>query len=449
MSEKPKIAPLSRYFDVLISALDREVRPELESERAQFLYGAARRVLARLATLNEHTPALPENLASLHAEGQAGAPLPGVDPDTDGAAFRAALAHEGSLLDAIEDGVQRRLTGSAAGSPSAAAAAPITAETLEAYIRENLDPTLSLREFRILAGGRSKQTIMLTLLNECGEIVERVIRRDLVVAITGGTVTEEYPVLKALADRGYPVPRPYLLEVDTRILGSAFMVMQRVRGSLSGDIFDPPASREAVLHSARVLGRLHCFPVHEIAPTIRESLRVPPSHARLREQVLALQQQWQSNSRAYSVTMQAVFHWMLANLDALTPLVSVVHGDYSYHNVLFEDETLSAVMDWELVKIGHPAEDVGYIRAAALQRVQWSEFMAAYKEGGGSELTQIDITFYTLLGKLRLMSMLFGARAYFESGAIDDLQLADVSIYHLPRMIQQASFEMRLALGLP
>jgi aminoglycoside phosphotransferase (APT) family kinase protein len=139
---------------------------------------------------------------------------------------------------------------------------------------------------------------------------------------------------------------------------------------------------------------------------------------------------------------------MLANLDALTPLVTVVHGDYSYHNVLYEDETLSAVMDWELVKIGHPAEDVGYIRAAALQRVQWSEFMAAYKAGGGSELTQIDVTFYTLLGKLRLMSMLFGARAYFESGAIDDLQLADVSIYHLPRMVQQASFEMRLALQL-
>jgi len=431
MIDKPKIASLSRYYDVLLSALDREVRPELDSERAKFLYGAARRVLARLATLNENTPALPENLASLHPDGQG-----------------AALAHEGRLLDAIEDGVQRRLTGSAASSPSTAAAAQITAATLETYIRKHLDPTLSLREFRILAGGRSKQTIMLTLANGRGEIVERVIRRDLVVAITGGTVSEEYPVLKALADRGYPVPRPFSLEVDTGVLGSAFMVMQRVGGSLSGDIFDPPPSREAVLHSARVLGQLHSFKVSEIAPTIVKSLRVPPSRAQLHEQVIALQRVWQSNSRAYCATMQAVFHWMLANLDGLTPLATVVHGDYSYHNLLFEDESLSAVMDWELVKIGHPAEDVGYIRAAALQRVEWSEFMSAYKAGGGSELTPRDITFYTLLGKLRLMSMLFGARAYFESGAIDDLQLADVSIYHLPRLIQQASFEIRQALGL-
>ena len=441
--DKPKIAPLSRYYDVLLSALDREVRIELNSERAKFLYGAARRILARLAMLNEHTPALPENLASLHPQRHEAAP-----PGIDAAAFRAALLHEGRLLDAIEDGVQRRLSGSAASSVAAAAGTPITAATLEAYIRERLDASLRLRDFRILAGGRSKQTIMLTLANERGEVVERVIRRDLIVAITGGTVIEEYQVLKALADRGYPVPRPFLLEVDTRVLGSAFMVMQRVGGSLSGDVFDPPASREAVLDSARVLGRLHSFPVGELAPTIRESLRVPPNPTQLREQVLALQQQWQSNSRAYSATMEAVFRWMLENLEAVTPQVTVVHGDYSYHNLLFDGESLSAVMDWELVKIGHPADDVGYIRAAALQRVEWSEFMAAYKAGGGCDLTPSDITFYTLLGKLRLMSLVFGARAYFESGAIDDLQLADVSIYHLPRMIQQSSFEIRLALGL-
>jgi aminoglycoside phosphotransferase (APT) family kinase protein len=439
---KPKTAPLSRYYDVLLSALDREVRSELSSERAKFLYGAARRILARLAMVNEHTPALPENLASLHPQSQT------APPGIDAVEFATTLLHEGKLLDAIEDGVQRRLTGLAGGAAAAAATTPITAGTLETYIRQRLDSSLRLRDFRILAGGRSKQTIMLTLTNERGEVIECVIRRDLIVAITGGTVTEEFQVLKALADRGYPVPRPFLLEVDTSVLGSAFMVMQRVSGSVSGDVFDPPLSRESVLDSARVLGRLHSFPVGELAPTIRESLRVPPNPTQLREQVLALQQQWLSHSRAYSATMQAVFGWMLENLDAVTPQAAVVHGDYSYHNLLFDGESLSAVMDWELVRIGHPADDVGYIRAAALQRVEWSEFMAAYKAGGGCNLTPLDITFYTLFGKLRLMSLLFGARAYFESGATDDLQLADVSIYHLPRIIQQSSFEIRLVLGL-
>jgi aminoglycoside phosphotransferase (APT) family kinase protein len=226
------------------------------------------------------------------------------------------------------------------------------------------------------------------------------------------------------------------------------MLMEKVEGAVGGDIFDPP-SHKAVLHSARVLGRLHSMPVGEIAPTLREHLRAAPGAAQLREQVLELREVWAANARAHCVTMDAVFRWLLAHVDSVTPRTSVVHGDYSYHNLLFNGDELTAVMDWELVRIGHPAEDLGYIRAAAVQRVGWGEFLAAYAAGGGREVSPIDLTFHTLLGKLKLMRLLFGARQYFESGATNDLQLADVSLFHLPRMVQQCSVEIRLALGLP
>jgi hypothetical protein len=90
---------------------------------------------------------------------------------------------------------------------------------------------------------------------------------------------------------------------------------------------------------------------------------------------------------------------------------------------------------------------LGYIRAAVLQRVEWPQFMAAYREGGGPEVRHRDVIFYTLLGKLRLMTLLFFARGYFESGATNDLQLADVSIFHLPRLVQQSSAEIRAVLA--
>jgi aminoglycoside phosphotransferase (APT) family kinase protein len=432
----------ARYYDAMLAALDREVQVELTSDRAKFLYGSARRILARFATANEDVDPLPENLSALHPGSLGATPT-----DADKSGIERALLHEGQLLDSIEHKVQQRLQPKAALS-GAAAAPKITAETLEGYIRRHLDPKLSLRAFRILAGGRSKQTIMLTLIDGHQQVVERVIRRDLVIAITGATVVDEYQVLAALADRGYPVPRPFLLEADTSVLGSAFMVMEKVNGSLAGDIFDPPAAREAVLHSARVLGNLHALPVAEIAPTIRPQLRIAPNEQQLCDLVLELQRVWLANSRAHSVTMDAVFRWLLENVQSVSPLVSIVHGDYSYHNLLFEQDALSAVMDWELVRVGHPAEDLGYIRSAVIQRVQWSEFMEAYRAGGGREIPHLDIVFYTFICKLRLMVLLFGARQYFESGATDDMQLADVSVYHLPRMIQQFSFEIRLALGL-
>jgi aminoglycoside phosphotransferase (APT) family kinase protein len=433
----------ARYYDAMLTALDREVQVELTSDRAKFLYGAARRIIARLATANEDNEPLPENLAALHPESLGATPTDANESD-----IQRALLHEGQLLDSIELKMQQRLQIKFATSSPNAPATKITSESLEAYILQHLDPNLRLRTFRILAGGRSKQTIMVTLVNELQQVVERVIRRDLMIAITGSTVVDEYQVLAALADRGYPVPRPFRLETNTDILGSAFMVMERVNGSLAGDVFDPPATREAVLDSARVLGSLHALSVPDIAPTIRAASRIAPNQHQLRDQVLELQRVWLTHSRAHSVTMDAVFKWLLENVQSVSPLVSIVHGDYSYHNLLFEGDKLSAVMDWELVRVGHPAEDLGYIRPAAIQRVSWAEFMTAYRLGGGGEIPQIDITFYTFISKLRLMALVFGARQYFESGATDDMQMADVSIYHLPRMIQQSSFEIRLALGL-
>jgi aminoglycoside phosphotransferase (APT) family kinase protein len=433
----------SRYYDALLANLDREVQPELTSERARFLYAATRRILARLSVANEHTAPLPENLAANHPDAlvQPGVPL-GQD------ALYAALRSEGEILDSIEAAVAQRLTATAATPGTGAAQTTISTELLQTYLQKNLDPKIRVNKFRILAGGRSKQTIMMTIVNENGEEVERVIRRDLVVAITGATVVDEYRVLVALADRGYPVPRPLLLEADTNQLGSAFMVMEKVNGALAGDVFDPPAGKAAVLHSAKVLGKLHAIPAADIAPTIREKSRIALNVQQLRDHLLDLERTWQANARAGCVTMDAVFKWLLENVESVQPLTTVVHGDYSYHNLLFEGDSLTAVMDWELVRIGHPAEDVGYIRAAAIQRVEWSDFMAAYKEGGGPELSPLDVIFYTLVGKLRLMVLLFFARQYFESGATQDLQLADVSIYHLPRLIQQASAEIRSALGI-
>jgi aminoglycoside phosphotransferase (APT) family kinase protein len=438
----PCLATRARYYDALLEALDSDVKAELQSERAKFLYGAMRRILSRLSTANEQAALLPENLSAVHPDGWGATPAA-----ADAADFERAVRHEGQLLDAIETRVSTRLTGTRAAT-ECASPAPVSAAALEAFLHARVDPDLRLVKFRILAGGRSKQTIMLTLADAEGRQVERVIRRDLLIVLTGATVVDEYRVLGALAERGYPVPRPLLLEESGCVLGSPFMLMEKVNGAVAGDIFDPPAGRKAVLRSAEVLGRLHAMPVAAIAPTLREHLRAAPGAAALRDQVLELQQVWAANARAHCVTMDAVFRWLLANVEAVTPRASVVHGDYSYHNLLFDGDELTAVMDWELVRIGHPAEDLGYIRAAAVQRVAWPEFLAAYESGGGRYVSPRDVTFHTLMGKLRLMRLLFGARQYFESGATNDLQLADVSLFHLPRMVQQCSVEIRLALGL-
>ena len=65
MGDSPIKVSRARYYDAMLAALDREVKVELTSDRAKFLYGAARRILARFATANEDVEPLPENPARL------------------------------------------------------------------------------------------------------------------------------------------------------------------------------------------------------------------------------------------------------------------------------------------------------------------------------------------------------------------------------------------------
>jgi aminoglycoside phosphotransferase (APT) family kinase protein len=434
-AESPAEPPVlrSRYYDALLSHLDRVVQPEISSDRARFLYAAVRRMLANFAVANEQVPHLPEHLAALHT--------PAFAAD---ASLRDAVLAEGARLDAIELKVSQRLNPPQdAASETGQAAAPVTQARVQAWLTSALSAGVVIRSFRILAGGRSKQTIMLGLEDGRGERFERVIRRDLLVGVTDATVVDEYAVLTELAERGIPVPRPLRLELDAAHLGSAFMLMEKVEGAVAGDVFDPPPSAAQVLASAHELARLHALPAAELAGSLRPDRSVAPDTARLRDEISALRKGWSEQARASSATLDAAFAWLLDHVAAIEQRPCVVHGDYSYHNILYDGGTLSAVMDWELVRLGHPAEDLGYVRAAARQRVPWADFLSAYAAAGGPVLPERELMFYTMLAKLRLMAMLLRARGYFEAGYTDDLQIAAVSVHHLSRLVHQLSVDVR------
>jgi aminoglycoside phosphotransferase (APT) family kinase protein len=74
-------------------------------------------------------------------------------------------------------------------------------------------------------------------------------------------VEREFQVMSALAKVGFPVPRCHLLCTDMTVIGTAFFVMDFVRGRIFTDGNMPsltPADREAVMRElARVLAQLH------------------------------------------------------------------------------------------------------------------------------------------------------------------------------------------------
>ena len=63
--------------------------------------------------------------------------------------------------------------------------------------------------------------------------------------------------------------------------------------------------------------------------------------------------------------------------------MTLVHADYDLRNVLFEGGRLSVILDFELAHLGHPAEDLGYLRNDIEPLMPWPEFLAAYRAAGG------------------------------------------------------------------
>jgi aminoglycoside phosphotransferase (APT) family kinase protein len=120
-----------------------------------------------------------------------------------------------------------------------------------------------------------------------------------------------------------------------------------------------------------------------------------------------------------------------------------VHGDYSFHNLLFDGDRLTAVLDWELAHIGHAAEDLGYIKQAAQAVAPWADFMSAYHAAGGTRVDPAAVRFYGLLATVRLLMKICLARKLFEDGKTDDILKADVAAFWMPRIIQKLSLEMR------
>ena len=74
-----------------------------------------------------------------------------------------------------------------------------------------------------------------------------------------------------------------------------------------------------------------------------------------------------------SKLIDAAIEWLGRHLDDAGCTLRLTHNHSGFHNFLVEGETLSALLDWELAALGHPAADLGYMRPcsayAALERI--------------------------------------------------------------------------------
>jgi aminoglycoside phosphotransferase (APT) family kinase protein len=251
-----------------------------------------------------------------------------------------------------------------------------------------------------MTGGASRETWAFDAVAADGARTELVLRRD-PPGRPGepGAMSREAAAIGAARGAGLAVPEVLLGTDGPGLWGAAGLVMRRVAGEtiarriLRDDAFGRARDVLAAQLGAFAAG-LHALE--------------PPAALPLTDPVADLRATYESFGQP-----SEVFERAFAALEAGPPPARepvIVHGDLRLGNLIVGPEGLRAVLDWELVHAGSPAEDLGWLcvrawRFGAGPPVAGvgtrAELLDAYRAAGGADIGLDELRWWEILGTLR------------------------------------------------
>lgn len=271
-----------------------------------------------------------------------------------------------------------------------------------------------------LTGGASMETWAFTATGAAGDtplILRRRAASTENTAVVKPPLRREAAVIGLAVAGGVPAPEvTYVCDEATDALGEGY-VMRRVSGETLGKkIASDPAFAPARAALARqcgaALARIHAIPAPDGLDTTDAATTLASYEAT-----------WRA-SGAVRPIIEAAFRWLEKRLprEAVTP--RLVHGDFRNGNIMVDpDRGLVAVLDWELVHVGDPAEDMGWLCTNSWRFGQphrrvggfgdVADLLAGYAAAGGATIAPERVDFWSMLGSLKWGVMTTGMYASF------------------------------------
>ncbi|MEO5901835.1 MAG: phosphotransferase family protein [Ilumatobacteraceae bacterium] len=344
----------------------------------------------------------------------------------------------------------------AATATTATSATP-TGVQIAAYLAAKLDAAdLVLRDVQRIAVGWSHETWLFDAEWTTGGVAHAqgfCLRRDPGNALLRemSDLATQFAVLRCLDATSVPTPRPYFFEDDPSILGSPFLVMEKVAGTCpspwgrDGRRFYADAAQRGVLPDSftDALIALHTLDWREAG---LEFLGVPgPGTDFIRGEIA----KWRALIDATGIDPDPVLTdlicWLELNVPSTDRLV-LVHGAFRTGNLLIDDDRVSAVLDWETQVIGDPMYDVAYVLSSLNREgtellsnlVDRDAFVERYEAGTGFTIDTEVCNYYQALYAMRSAAFWMSASGLFADGRNLDLRLARTA-WSIPVVLDQAA----------
>ena len=163
----------------------------------------------------------------------------------------------------------------------------------------------------------------------------------------------EYKIITELSKNNLKVPKPILLCIDRSISEDDFYIMEYIEGETIADNliaanYSVSQKKEITESFVSTLAELHTFDVLE------SNLKDLGKHSDYVERQL---NRWNKQFRAQKVReIDDLDQATKLLLDSIPPQqrVSIVHGDYRLDNVRVNNNSVAAIVDWELCTLGDP-----------------------------------------------------------------------------------------------
>jgi aminoglycoside phosphotransferase (APT) family kinase protein len=236
-----------------------------------------------------------------------------------------------------------------------------------------------------LHGGVSAKVQALELILPDGTTDRVVVRQHGAASwkpLEEGVTSTEHAVLEALADASLPVPRPRLCDLSGLVLPAPYLVLPFIDGTK-----EPHTLSLGLERMAGFLARLHRLDV--------EALALPATLPRRDNPVPELLEYLPDG-------LEALRH-LIEKRDAGQepwPTGSVLHGDFWPGNILWQEDRIAAVIDWEDAAVGDPLSDLACSRVelmCAYGEAAMEAFTAHYLRARGQAVDPAALALWDLL----------------------------------------------------
>ena len=293
---------------------------------------------------------------------------------------------------------------------------------------------------RQLSGGASRETWSFIAVDGSG------IRRSLILqrqrAGSERDIAVEAAAVRAAGAGGVPVAEVVASSTDPEVLGAPFMIVTEVPGETIA---------RRILRDERFAAARGALPaqlgqalaaLHALDPATVPGLEASDQVAQYREVLDTVGQPHPA--------FELGFRWLEAHRPPPSP-PAVVHGDFRLGNLIVDEAGLAAVVDWELVHLGDPMEDLGWLCVKSWRFGSplpvagvgtYDALFASYAAASGRPVDAEVVRWWEVLGTLKWGIMCIMQASAHLTGTVRSHELAAIG-----RRVCENEHDLLLLLG--